>query len=178
MRWTTLANRKAFDEGLERACAEAASSGSPLTLAVIDIDYFKRFNDTWGHQTGDQVIRYVASVIGRVGEPPRLAARYGGEEFAIVFPATTAAMVAGELDDARREIGSRALKRRSTNDDLGAITVSMGVAEFCPGESVMNFLERADSALYASKHGGRDQVTMASAQAAPDALTQISDRAA
>ena len=83
---TTLANRKALDEGLERACAEASKTGEPLTLAVIDIDHFKRFNDTWGHQTGDQVIRYVASVMGRVGEPPRLAARYGGEEFAIVFP--------------------------------------------------------------------------------------------
>ncbi len=159
---TALANRKAFDEGLERACAEAALSGEPLTLAVIDIDHFKRFNDTWGHQTGDQVIRYVASVIGRVGEPPRLAARYGGEEFAIVFPSTLAATVAGELDEVRREIGSRALKRRSTNDDLGAVTVSAGVAQYWPGEPVANFLERADAALYASKRNGRDKVTTAS----------------
>src|SRR6185369_7448770 len=72
---TNLANRKAFDEELERACAEADAEGSVLTLAVIDIDFFKNFNDTWGHQTGDQVIRYVASVIGRVGAPPRFAAR-------------------------------------------------------------------------------------------------------
>jgi len=162
---------------LERACAEAASSGDPLTLAVIDIDYFKRFNDTWGHQTGDQVIRYVASVIGRLGEAPRLAARYGGEEFAIVFPATTAAKVASELEDARREIGSRALKRRSTNDDLGTVTVSMGVAEYGPGESVMSFMERADAALYASKRGGRDRVTTA-ADITPETCAQVSDRAA
>ena len=92
---TTLANRKAFDEGLERACQDAEKSGSPLSLAVIDIDHFKRFNDTWGHQTGDQVIRYVASVIGRVGAPPRLAARYGGEEFAVVFPAISAEAISG-----------------------------------------------------------------------------------
>jgi diguanylate cyclase len=175
---TALANRKAFDEGLERACAEATASGAPLTLAVIDIDHFKRFNDTWGHQTGDQVIRYVASVIGRVGEPPRLAARYGGEEFAIVFPATTAAGVTAELENARREIGSRALKRRSTNDDLGTVTVSIGVAEYGPGESMMNFLERADAALYASKRGGRDQVTMAADEAAPELRAQVNDRAA
>ena len=175
---TALANRKAFDEGLERACAEAAQSGAPLSLAVIDIDYFKRFNDTWGHQTGDQVIRYVASVIGRVGAPPRLAARYGGEEFAIVFPATTAAAVAGELDEVRREIGSRALKRRSTNDDLGAVTVSMGLAQYSPGEPAINFLERADAALYASKRTGRDRVTTAP-DVHPEANKQIAgDRAA
>jgi diguanylate cyclase len=107
-----------------------------------------------------------------------MAARYGGEEFAIVFPATTAAHVASELDDARREIGSRALKRRSTNDDLGAVTVSMGVAEYWPGESVMNFIERADCALYASKRGGRDQVTTAAAETAPEVRAQVSDRAA
>jgi diguanylate cyclase len=176
---TALANRKAFDEGLERACAEAAKSGAPLTLAVIDIDHFKRFNDTWGHQTGDQVIRYVASVIARVGEPPRLAARYGGEEFAIVFPSTAAAAVVGELDDARREIGSRALKRRSTNDDLGAVTVSVGLAEYCPGEAVINFLERADAALYISKRSGRDRVTTAAQDVVSDSRAQIvADRAA
>jgi diguanylate cyclase len=83
---TNLANRKAFDDELERACAESVASGQPLTLAVIDIDHFKNFNDTWGHQTGDQVIRYVASVIGRMAPPPRFAARYGGEEFGLIFP--------------------------------------------------------------------------------------------
>jgi diguanylate cyclase len=177
---TTLANRKAFDEGLERACNEAAANGKPLTLAVIDIDHFKRFNDTWGHQTGDQVIRYVASVIGRVGEPPRLAARYGGEEFALVFPATLASAVADELNEVRREIGSRALKRRSTNEDLGAVTVSVGVAQYWPGEPVINFLERADAALYASKRSGRDRVTTAESQASVEASAKIviDDRAA
>ncbi len=162
---TALANRKAFDEGLEHACAQAESTGRALALAVIDIDHFKRFNDTWGHQTGDQVIRYVASVIARVGETPRLAARYGGEEFAIVFPATAAEAVAKELDGVRHEIGSRALKRRSTNEDLGTVTVSIGVAQYQAGEPAANLLERADAALYASKRGGRDRVTTAAPEA-------------
>jgi len=165
---TALANRKAFDEGLDRACAEAEGGDHPLTLAVIDIDHFKRFNDTWGHQTGDQVIRYVASVIGRVGEPPRLAARYGGEEFALILPQTTPQGVLAELDRARREIGSRALKRRSTNEELGTVTVSMGVAEYRPGEPPIALLERADAALYASKRSGRDRVTLATEE--PKAL--------
>ena len=83
---TNLANRKAFDEQLARLCAEADADGRPLALAVLDIDHFKRFNDTWGHQTGDQVLRYVASVLARVSKHPRIAARYGGEEFALIFP--------------------------------------------------------------------------------------------
>jgi diguanylate cyclase len=130
-------------------------------LALIDIDHFKRFNDTWGHQTGDQVIRYVASVIGRVGAPPRLAARYGGEEFAIIFPKADICSVNEEMDAARSEIGSRSLKRRSTNEDLGAVTVSAGLAQRQPGETPLNFMERTDAALYASKRTGRNKISQA-----------------
>ncbi len=123
---TNLANRKAFDDELERACAEAEESGEILTLAILDIDNFKTFNDTWGHQTGDQVIRFVASVIGRVGESPRLASRYGGEEFALLFRGEDAPAAMEVLEGVRIEVSSRTLKRRSTNDDLGAITISTG----------------------------------------------------
>lgn len=160
---TNLSNRKAFDEELERACADALEQSQSLTLAVIDIDHFKTFNDTWGHQTGDQVIRYVASVIGRVGAPPRFAARYGGEEFALIFPRETAAAAIAVLEEIREEVSSRMLKRRSTNDDLGAITVSAGLAELHRGESAHALMERADSALYVSKRSGRNRVTSAEA---------------
>ncbi|MFN3514594.1 MAG: GGDEF domain-containing protein [Phenylobacterium sp.] len=162
---TNLANRKAFDEELERACAEADAAGASLTLAVIDIDFFKNFNDTWGHQTGDQVIRYVASVIGRVGAPPRFAARYGGEEFAVIFPGEDAEAAAAVLEEIRDEVASRMLKRRSTNDDLGAITVSAGLAQRRTGEAGMAVMERADRALYVSKRSGRNRVTNAEAMA-------------
>jgi len=158
---TNLANRKAFDDELERACAESAASGQPLTLAVIDIDHFKNFNDTWGHQTGDQVIRYVASVIGRMAPPPRFAARYGGEEFGLIFPGESAAMVRKTLEDIREEVCSRTLRRRSTNEELGAVSVSAGYAERRPRESGHSLMERADQALYASKHAGRNRVTAA-----------------
>jgi diguanylate cyclase len=156
---THLANRKAWDEGIEKAVAQAARNHGALTVAILDIDHFKRFNDTWGHQTGDQVIRYVASVIGRVGVSPRLAARYGGEEYAIALPGETAESAIPLLDAMRVEIASRCLKRRSTNEELGAITVSVGVAQYHPGESAMSLVERADFALYASKRGGRNLVT-------------------
>jgi diguanylate cyclase len=158
---TNLANRKAFDEQLLRMCDEAETGGSSIGLAIIDIDHFKRFNDTWGHQTGDQVLRYVASVLGRVARAPRVAARYGGEEFAVIFPGETAGAVEAALNAIREEIASRALRRRSTNDDLGAVTISVGFALRRAGETATQVLERADEALYASKRGGRNRVTSA-----------------
>ncbi|MDB5456316.1 MAG: diguanylate cyclase [Caulobacter sp.] len=162
---TNLANRKAFDEELDRACAETDDNGDSLCLAVLDIDHFKGFNDTWGHQTGDQVIRYVASVIGRVGAPPRFAARYGGEEFAMIFPREDATMVTALLEEIREEVASRMLKRRSTNEDLGTITISAGFAQRHRGEASHSLMERADAALYASKRGGRNKVSSAEASA-------------
>ena len=157
---TNLANRKSFDEALDAHCE--ADSSRMLTLAVIDIDHFKRFNDTWGHQTGDQVLRYVASVLARIGRPPRMAARYGGEEFGLLFPNETASAVERLLNEARTEIASRVLKRRSTNEDLGSVTISAGVAQREYGEDAFDLLDRADKALYQSKNAGRNQVTVAS----------------
>jgi diguanylate cyclase len=163
---TNLANRKAFDERLEACCEAADADGKGMTLAIIDIDHFKGFNDTWGHQIGDQVLRYVASVIGRMGATPRLAARYGGEEFAIIFPSENGRTAMAILEEIRIEVSSRSLKRRSTNEDLGAITVSAGYAERLVGESTTSLVERADAALYASKHGGRNRTTAAQPMAA------------
>ena len=154
---TTLRGPKA-DE-VARACAAADAQGTTLSVAVLDIDHFKTFNDNWGHQTGDQVLRFVASVIGRVGAPPRFAARYGGEEFAMLFPRESSHQVERMLEEIRVEIGSRMLKRRSTNEDLGTITISSGFAERRPREPVHSAMERADRALYASKHAGRNRVT-------------------
>ncbi|ADU14410.1 GGDEF domain-containing protein [Asticcacaulis excentricus] len=165
---TNLANRKSFDEALERHCD--SDEGKNITLAVLDIDHFKRFNDTWGHQTGDQVLRYVASVLSRIGRAPRMAARYGGEEFAMIFPSENMAVVERLLNEARQEIASRVLKRRSTNEDLGTITISVGIAERDYGEDAYDLLDRADKALYQSKNNGRNMVTCAkSALKATDA---------
>lgn len=158
---TNLANRKAFDESLETLCAQHDERGGHLSLAVIDIDMFKRFNDTWGHQTGDQVLRYVAAAISRMAQFPRIAARYGGEEFAIAFPSEEAATVEAALNALRADIASRALRRRSTNDDLGIVTISAGVAHRQKHESPLQLMERADAALYVSKRSGRNKITSA-----------------
>ena len=166
---TMLANRKAFDETLAAACAHAGASDEPVTLAVVDIDHFKMFNDTWGHQTGDQVIRYVASVIGRVADGARFAARYGGEEYAVIFPGERRDVALSALEAAREEISSRILKRRSTNEDLGAITISTGIAESRPGDTPATLIERADGALYASKRAGRNRTSLADMSSEPRA---------
>ena len=165
---TNLANRKSFDEALDAHC-DNVDPGKPLTLAVIDIDHFKRFNDTWGHQTGDQVLRYVASVLARIGRAPRMAARYGGEEFGLLFPGETCPGVERLLNEARVEIASRVLKRRSTNEDLGTVTISAGIAQRTYGEDSFDLLDRADKALYLSKNNGRNRVTVADADAASNA---------
>lgn len=158
---TNLANRKAFDEQIESICADHDANDGTLSLAIIDIDMFKRFNDTWGHQTGDQVLRYVASSISRISQLPRVAARYGGEEFAIVFPGESAAQVEQALETLRGDIASRGLRRRSTNDDLGVVTISAGVAHRHKHESPLQLMERADAALYVSKRAGRNRISSA-----------------
>jgi len=163
---THLPNRRAFDQALERALKAADAKGETLSLAVIDIDHFKSFNDTWGHQTGDQVLRYVASVIARAGEGVRTAARFGGEEFALILPGDDMRSALAIAEQVRQEVASRVLKRRSTSDDLGTVTVSIGLAERSAGEPPAQLIERADAALYASKRGGRNRSTGAPAIAA------------
>ena len=102
------------------------------------------------------------SVIGRVAETgSRFAARYGGEEFAVIFPGESSGVALQALEEAREEISSRILKRRSTNEDLGAITISGGIAERQAGDAPVVLLERADGALYVSKNAGRNRNSLA-----------------
>src|SRR5262249_38303378 len=115
--------------------------------------------------TGDQVIRFVASVIGRVGAPPRFAARYGGEEFAMIFAGETPRSVEKTLVEVLEEVSSRRLRRRSTHEDLGAATIPARFADRQPGDPPATLVDRADAALYASKREGRNRVTSAERKA-------------
>lgn len=156
---TGIANRKRFDEILRKARRDSDSSKNPLSLVLCDIDFFKRFNDTWGHQTGDQIIRFVAGCLTRHSDDSHLVARYGGEEFAIVMPGTPPAEAVKVAEKIRRTVESKKLLRKSTNEDLGNITVSLGVANYTGNESVEELIERADSNLYRSKTEGRNRLT-------------------
>lgn len=165
---TGLANRKMFDETLKRRLAEAAEQPGPVCLLLADIDHFKRFNDTWGHQTGDQIIRFVASSLQKNANHNHLVARYGGEEFAVMMPGTDLKMATQLAENLRAMIEKKKLRRKSTNEDLGVITISIGLALYRPKETPHSLIERADACLYASKRGGRNRVTtdaeMAAAQ--------------
>lgn len=155
---TKVHNRKAFDDGLLRAVAHAAETGRPLCLMLIDIDHFKRFNDTWGHQTGDQVLRLVAMTVKSNIKGKDLAARYGGEEFGAILPDTDLEGALHVADNIRRAIQAKELLKRSTNEKLGRVTASFGVAMLRPDDSPSSLIERADRCLYAAKRGGRNMV--------------------
>ena len=155
---TKIANRKSFDEGLAEAIGNALSSSSPLSLMIADIDHFKSFNDTYGHQTGDQVLRLVAMTLKSNIKGKDLAARYGGEEFVAVLPSTDLAGAVIVAENVRKAIQAKELLKRSTNEKLGRITASFGVAVFQQTDTAASLIERADRCLYGAKRAGRNRV--------------------
>jgi diguanylate cyclase len=153
---TSVANRKAFDERLAREMAAASASGSDLALLLLDIDHFKRFNDSFGHVIGDEALKLVAQTLVAGVKGRDMVARYGGEEFAVILPATSLVHALGLANGLGAAVKGRRMLLKSTGRDLGRITVSLGVACYRPGESASDLVRRADAALYAAKDRGRD----------------------
>ena len=153
---TSVANRKAFDERLAKEMAAANESGSDLALVLLDIDHFKRFNDSFGHVIGDEALKLVAHALVAGVKGRDMVARYGGEEFAVILPATSLAHALGLANGLGAAVKGRRMLLKSTGRDLGRITVSLGVARYRPGESASDLVRRADAALYAAKNRGRD----------------------
>jgi diguanylate cyclase len=151
---TLLSNRKFFDMALEKALSE----GKPFSLLVTDIDHFKMFNDKYGHLTGDQVLRLVATAVKQNVKGQDIAARYGGEEFAIILPGTTLRPAVTVADHIRRAVMGKELVKRSTGENLGRVTISIGVASFHSNDNAATIIERADMCLYAAKRAGRNRV--------------------
>lgn len=160
---TSLANRKAFDAELSRVVEDAKANGETFCLILMDIDHFKSFNDNFGHQVGDQVLRLVARTLIDGVKGRDMAARYGGEEFALLLPQTNLQGGVKVADSLRAIVQGKELVNRNTGDKLGRVTLSGGVAEFVPGEPVEKLVERADTALYTAKHNGRNQIAAAPA---------------
>jgi diguanylate cyclase len=155
---TGIANRKSFDQKLRDAVRNALETGEPLSLLMADIDHFKSFNDTYGHQLGDQVLRLVARTLTESVKGRDTAARYGGEEFAIILPQTRLKDAIGLAEQIRRTITRRHIIRRDTGDDFGTITLSIGISAYRVGEALIETIRRADAALYAAKNSGRNRV--------------------
>jgi diguanylate cyclase len=150
---TQVANRRALDDELARCLADFQQGGKPTTVMLIDVDHFKRFNDTHGHQAGDDVLRTVARVLRQSVGKGGLVARYGGEEFAVVLPGMSAALCTAICERARQAVAATPLQ---VGERELRVTASSGVAELRPGETDKEALIRADEALYASKRAGRN----------------------
>jgi diguanylate cyclase len=155
---TGLANRKYFDIALQERMRQSFGSGAPVCLLMLDIDHFKRFNDSYGHQLGDQVLKLVARTLTDTVKGRDLPARYGGEEFALILPETALRDAVTLADKIRIAVASRRIVKKSTGEELGTITMSIGAAEYIFGEAGSEWIQRADMALYAAKHGGRNRV--------------------
>lgn len=155
---TGLGNRKYFDRSIERAVEQALASGEPLSLLMFDIDHFKSFNDSYGHLTGDQVLRLVALSLKQTIKGQDITARYGGEEFAVVLPSTGLRQALTVADHIRRAVMAKELKKKSTGEILGRVTISVGVSILKSGDDTDSLIERADACLYAAKRNGRNRV--------------------
>jgi diguanylate cyclase (GGDEF)-like protein len=155
---TGLANRRVLTTILSREIARTARTKQPLSLAIMDIDYFKHINDTYGHLRGDEVLKEVASAMAASVRDQDLVARYGGEEFAVVLPDCASEGALAVVERVRAAVASAGT--------VAKVTISVGIAtlegEGSDGERLM---AAADEALYAAKHSGRDRVSIAPASA-------------
>jgi len=147
-----------FDLRLRECLKLALEEGGDVCLMMADIDHFKRFNDTYGHQLGDLVLRLVAKALTDGIKGRDVACRYGGEEFGILLPKTRLEDAIKLADQLRASIGSRRVVMRGDDRDLGNITLSLGVSCYRPGEPAGDFVQRADAALYGAKRRGRNRV--------------------
>ena len=150
---TGLSNRRAFDDELKRRLGEWQRKGTPCTLVLMDIDFFKKFNDTHGHQVGDEVLRQVAKVLTKQSREMDVPCRYGGEEFAAILPGTDAINACKVAERIRAAIEA------STTTCEGKtlkVTCSLGVSQFLADDDVPRLIRRADDALYTSKKAGRN----------------------
>ncbi len=155
---TGLSNRKACCDYLDAQMERAFADGRALSLIFLDIDHFKKFNDTYGHRMGDEVLRLVAQSLERFFHGRGFVSRWGGEEFVIVMPLHEAEEATQFAERFRQFIGTRAVRSRQTGREIGRVTLSLGVAGLIEGDTAQQLIDRADHALYDAKAEGRDRV--------------------
>jgi diguanylate cyclase (GGDEF)-like protein len=152
---TGVYNRRALIAAMHDSKRRADDTGDPLSICVIDIDLFKRYNDEFDHLTGDRVLRTFAQSVQNGLRATDFFGRYGGEEFVQILPQTTLTRAMAHAERLRQRISSLELP---VSPSIGRLTVSIGVAQYVPGETVEQTFVRADGALYKAKHLGRDRV--------------------
>ncbi len=155
---TSLSNRRAFDERLADSLDDTLQQLKNICLLMIDIDQFKAINDNHGHQIGDKVLQFVASVLKKNFKGKDLVARFGGDEFAVIIENAPRAGVKSVAETIRQQVDESNLKRTDTGQPLGDVTVSIGYDCIRPGDSPGEVLKRADKALFEAKQRGRNRV--------------------
>jgi diguanylate cyclase len=155
---TGLPNRRGLEEFFRATQIAAMEQGEALSVLLIDIDHFKKFNDNFGHGVGDQVLQLMGKVLREKLREGDLPARYGGEELIAVLPKADLAVSERVAERIRRTIAECSIPGRPEGDVLPRITISIGVAQFQPGESMAELIERCDRALYLAKKTGRNRV--------------------
>jgi diguanylate cyclase len=129
-----------------------------LCLMLIDVDHFKRFNDTYGHLMGDKVLQYVGRLLKEECAEPLIPVRFGGEEFAVMLPGMQQADAEAIAERLRKRVEAIRIRQRSSGSVISSITASFGVTRFQPGDTAVSLIERADQALYRAKEEGRNRV--------------------
>ena len=155
---TGLNNRKAFDKRLKFLCKQFDENQGFFSVALLDIDYFKKFNDQYGHQVGDEVLRIVGGHLMENLKGKDFPSRYGGEEFVVLLPNTKLDNANAVAEQIRESISNKRLKIKETGQELDNITISAGVAEIHNGDTAISVIKRADAALYLAKNSGRNNV--------------------
>lgn len=155
---TGALNRRGLEDAMQREMARAERSGRPLSVAVLDLDNFKRLNDTYGHQAGDEALIHLISVVRKTLRPTDIVARYGGEEFIILFSETLLEQAVATTKRLQRELTKRYFLH---NNERLLITFSAGVAQLKPGDTQEIVFARADKAMYQAKLQGRNRVVVA-----------------
>jgi len=150
---TGLVNRRAFDDEINRCFAAYRRQGRTFSVVLLDLDHFKKWNDTYGHQSGDQVLARVAAILRDNAREMDLVARYGGEEFALILPGTTLPDATLVAERARTTIAETNF---GTDEEEAPMTISAGTAEVSTEDSATTLVSRADTALYQAKASGRD----------------------
>ncbi len=154
---TDLYNRRHFLERLEEELSRTDREHIPLHIAVVDLDHFKRINDTYGHPAGDEVLKRFAALASQCLRRSDVLARYGGEEFVVLFPHTSSQACLAALERLRHSFSEQ---RYAFAEELSS-AFSAGLTHYQPGESAEQFIKRADNALYEAKHLGRNRIQQA-----------------
>ena len=169
---TSLGDRKFFDSAIGKAVADAHAADEPLSLLLVDVDHFKKINDTYGHVVGDKVLRFVARNLKDSLKGKDISARCGADVFAVILPRTTLDAALGVGDQLRQAVTKAELVRRSTGEKRSSLTVSVGVATLAPAASAQSLVETAAVCLHAAKRSGRNCVVGENDERLLDAVAQ------